>query len=109
MTTKERELIDMVMGAHGMRTTQQCVGISTPSLSILALTAVLVEVALVLMQYAKTLLELIHLVMIAHGMPPILAPVVILTMNSSQLLSTVVLVDQLKLVPHSNQLHMSAI
>ena len=99
----------MVMGAHGMRTTQQCVGISTASLSTLTLTAVLVEVALVLMQYAKTLLESIHLVIIANGTPPILALVVILTMNSSQLLSTVVLVDQLKLVLLSNQLHMLAI
>ena len=86
----------MVMGARGVRITQQCVEISTLSLSMLALTAVLVEEALVKKhQFAKTLIDLIHLVIIAHGTSPILAHVVILTMNSSRLLSIVVLVNQL--------------
>ena len=96
MMTKDLELIDMVMGVRGTRITQQCVEISTLSLSMLALTAVLVEEALVKKhQFAKTLIDLIHLVTIAHGTSPILVHVVILTMNSSQLLSIVVLVNQL--------------
>ena len=96
MMTKDLELIDMVMGVRGTRITQQCVEISTLSLSMLALTAVLVEEALVKKhQFAKTLIDLIHLVIIAHGTSPIQAHVVILTMNSSRLLSIVVLVNQL--------------
>ena len=109
MTTEEIELIDMAMDARGTRITHQCVEISTPSLSMLVLTVVPVEVALVRLQYAKILRDLIHLVTIAHGTPPILTHVVILTMSSSLLLSTVVFVDQLKLVLLSSPSHMLAI
>lgn len=57
-------------------------------------TAVLVEAALVLIHYAKTLLDLINLISsIVHITLPSLTHVVIMIMSSLRLLSIVVLVD----------------
>lgn len=90
------------------------VGITTASLSLLTLCAVLVEEALVLtlVLFAQTLVDLmktILMVLIAHGTPNILTGVVYLTFMISEPLSNVVLVYQLKLVLNSNQLDMLAI
>ena len=61
--------------------------------AVLVEVVLIVELTLVLMQYAKTLLELIHLVIIAHITLPILTHVVIMIMISLRLLSIVVLAD----------------